>query len=169
MRLNAAHQQSRNLPPDTDQIINLAVARISTFGKAVEPAARLIPAVGHLYDIPRHARCPERFEQHHAAVLVALGDDLHSAVDQVFCHAKQAELQGDAPDPPAEADALYPPAHPGGQPGLLAQRVRDVSGQVSVSMRSGVHWVRPISAVTRVPVPSPGPPRPCRAFGWPRG
>src|SRR5258708_39410175 len=153
--LNAAHEQSRALPPDTEQLINLPAVRISALGKSVEPAAGLIPAVGHLHDIPGSARCLKPFEQHHAAVLVALGDDLHPAVDQVLCHAKQAELLRDAPDPPAEADALHAPADPGCQPSLLAQPVRHAPGQVTVS--------------SRVPAPPSGHQPPCRGWVWHRG
>ena len=100
-----------------------APAAKSTLHKSGYTAPGLVPSVGHLDDIPWRSRRFQTFEEHRAIGPVAFSYNPYAAVDEVLRHPHEAEFERVTPDPPAKADALYPPAHPDRHPGLLAERI----------------------------------------------
>lgn len=67
-------------------------------------------------DLARRVATTEQAEELDAPVLRALRNDFHAPVGHVARPAGEPQLQSAGPGPPAEADPLDPPTHPGGDP-----------------------------------------------------
>jgi len=107
-----------------------------------QASARLAEPHHHGVDGARRRTCSQQRYQLFASGPIALGEHRYPAVSEVAGMPDQAEFQGPGARPPAEADALHPPVHPGVEPHRVAQpaNIAEPANIAHAATRRGGRW-----------------------------